>query len=603
MRKNYLFFTLIVVGTAASVNAQTIRHVKQGAVGSGVSWQDASGDLQAVINASAAGDRVYVAEGTYIPNHKASNDLFEWLTNNPRGVTNDKAKAFVLKEGVGVYGGFSATTPVTDLSLRNFDLNETLITTDVLGNDAGFANTALYTDNYYHAVIAAGITTGATLDGFTIEGGTWSAANDYDYIVVNGTQVQQGFGGALMIVEANVAIENVKINNTGRPIYVKTSASVFKDLSVTNSFGQFEVHGSTITIENMNFSDNNGSLYLSALYNLPNNTFATLKNVVFARNTASAISIWRDAQKNTTLEIDRAQFIGNHANSYGIVQNNGGNFKMSNSIATGNTSGNQSGFIVINTLNPSIITNVEFVNCTIVSNRNNFDWGNGTGAISGGAATNAHIKIRNSIIWGNKMGDNYRNVYALNNPNFTVGNSIIQDAFDTGGVWNPNYGVNSGGNSATIPNFTQFVPVGTTAFSSGDFSLAAGSPGINSGDITAYSTLVAPSYTKDLAGNDRIMGTAIDIGAFEYLEALSIKETDGADRMVVYPNPASDKIFVAGADFPATFEMYNMAGQLVLSGKVNAQQPEIQVGILPVGTYILKVNSKANSYTQKVIKK
>src|SRR5690606_20293664 len=138
MKKNYFFFTLFATLTAAGLNAQTTRYVKQGGTGTGVSWQDASGDLQAIINASAAGDRVYVAEGTYIPNHKASNDLFEWLTNNPRGVTNDKAKAFVLKEGVGVYGGFSATTPVTDLSLRNFDLNETLITTDVLGNDAGF---------------------------------------------------------------------------------------------------------------------------------------------------------------------------------------------------------------------------------------------------------------------------------------------------------------------------------------------------------------------------------------------------------------------------------------------------------------------------------
>src|SRR5690606_13657706 len=107
MKQIYLLLLCTSVGLSTGLQAQTIRYVKQNGTGNGASWQDASGDLQLMINASVAGDRVYVAEGTYMAAHKASNDVFQWLTNNPRGTTNDKAKTFVLKEGVAVYGGFS----------------------------------------------------------------------------------------------------------------------------------------------------------------------------------------------------------------------------------------------------------------------------------------------------------------------------------------------------------------------------------------------------------------------------------------------------------------------------------------------------------------
>lgn len=60
------FFTL-----GSGLSAQTIRYVSATATGtgSGASWQDASRDLQAMINESDEnnGDMVYVAAGTYRP--------------------------------------------------------------------------------------------------------------------------------------------------------------------------------------------------------------------------------------------------------------------------------------------------------------------------------------------------------------------------------------------------------------------------------------------------------------------------------------------------------------------------------------------------------
>ena len=45
----------------------TVRYVKVGGTGDGSSWEKAAGRLQAAINASSAGDEVWVAEGTYQP--------------------------------------------------------------------------------------------------------------------------------------------------------------------------------------------------------------------------------------------------------------------------------------------------------------------------------------------------------------------------------------------------------------------------------------------------------------------------------------------------------------------------------------------------------
>ena len=53
----------------SSLLAQTIRYVKPTATGTGngSSWANASGDLQAMINASSANDQVWVASGVYKP--------------------------------------------------------------------------------------------------------------------------------------------------------------------------------------------------------------------------------------------------------------------------------------------------------------------------------------------------------------------------------------------------------------------------------------------------------------------------------------------------------------------------------------------------------
>lgn len=88
-----------------------IRYVKQGGTGDGTSWENASGNLQNMINDLAnnnpqnqAGE-VWVAAGTYVPQEQVIS-----------GATY--SASFRMRDGISVYGGFNATNPEATKSAR-----------------------------------------------------------------------------------------------------------------------------------------------------------------------------------------------------------------------------------------------------------------------------------------------------------------------------------------------------------------------------------------------------------------------------------------------------------------------------------------------------
>ena len=97
------FFLLISFKDGFAV----IRYVKTGSAGTApyTSWATASNDLQAVINAASAGDEIWIANGTCKP--KRSTDAVETIT------PTNRHNAFVLKNNVKVYGGFTGKVTVT----------------------------------------------------------------------------------------------------------------------------------------------------------------------------------------------------------------------------------------------------------------------------------------------------------------------------------------------------------------------------------------------------------------------------------------------------------------------------------------------------------
>jgi len=235
----------LVFGISAS--AQTTYYVKPVATGTGdgTSWENASGDLQLTINNAVATDQIWVAAGTYLPNRKA-NDL---ATITPANRDN----AFVLKEGIKIYGGFAGTEALFNDRDLTIVANESILSGDfnnddvVTGTGATLAITNT-TDNAYHVVLSVGsaenrITGAAIVDGFTIKGGIAHDAA-FTNLIVNAVNIARYSGGGIANYNyASPTFSNIYLTANsgtyGGGIYNKTNSSPFiKTVTIIKNIGE-----------------------------------------------------------------------------------------------------------------------------------------------------------------------------------------------------------------------------------------------------------------------------------------------------------------------------------------------------------------------------
>jgi len=271
-----LTLTALLLGGALSTQA-TIRYVKPTASGSGdgSSWANASADLQAMINASSAGDQVWVAAGTYKPT-----------------TTTNRSISFSLKNGVAVYGGFNGTE--TLLSQRNWVANVTILSGDIgtLGDDS---------DNSYHVVYNSGVNSTAVLDGFTITkgqaypvfGNTSGVGMYYNYssptlTFFSFTENSSNEGGGMYNTHSSPTLTNCSFS--GNTAYSKGGGMYYNN--------------SSPTLTNCSFSGNTSSIGGGGMYN--NNSSPTLMNCSFSGNTTSFGGGGKDDDNTTTTKRNRS---------------------------------------------------------------------------------------------------------------------------------------------------------------------------------------------------------------------------------------------------------------------------------------------------------
>lgn len=198
---------------------------------------------------------------------------------------------------------------------------------------------------------------------------------------------------------------------------------------------------------------------------------------------------------------------GNSAggNGGGIFNISASSPKIVGAVISGNFAGNNGGGIGNNTNAAPLI-----LNTTIT--------GNFANAFAGGVinqSSSAPI-IKNTIIYGNNSG--IVNVSS----SATVSNSIIQ-------AGSPYVGTNN--NINQNPNFLVPLTASSTPSTNGNFQLQYDSPAIDAGDTTGISQYL-PAF--DGWNNARILGTNVDIGAFEF----------GVSKHILYVDSSA----VAGAN-------------------------------------------------------
>jgi predicted outer membrane repeat protein len=245
---------------------------------------------------------------------------------------------------------------------------------------------------------------------------------------------------------------------------------------------------SSPTISNTSFM-NNTAKYAGAIDN--SNSSLTMNQVSFSDNVVDdyggAIS-----NENSSLNITNASFLANVAGTWGgAIDNYYGNLIIHNASFSGNAAGNWGGAIA-NENGSLTINNASFSGNSAI----------GSGTINN--HTDAHLQLSNSILWANSSSIQFDS-----SSDSTISYSLIEGCKPSG-TWNSLCGVDGGGNLAdTDPLFMAPTSHTSAPNATGDLHLQAGSPVIDKGNSALNPT------TEDRDGKPRIIGSAIDLGAYE----------------------------------------------------------------------------------------
>ena len=512
---------------------ENVIFVKHDATGlnDGTSWENGYTDLSVairfLIENHIEGKDIWVAKGTYHPTD-CPNHYSECNFETPQ-----RRYHFTLLKGVGIYGGFTGTE--TDIFQRDWANNETILSGDFNNDD----ETAGNSENAYHVFYHDGWEkkdNTAILDGFTITGGNANGDNWPDQDgggIRNNKWTEFGsthtapvirncifrnnnsllVGGAMYNHEgASPVIENCTFAgntaNKGGAIYNYLGAPVISNCTFVGNLtttvgGAVVIDSSAVTISDSVLDSNSSGQAGGAVFIRGSET-PLIKNTVFINNTSiNAGAVANHEAENVVFE--NCYFYNNSATGSafpsglgGALQNNeGSNVTVINSVFKGNSA--VAGGAVLN-----IKSDISVINCSISGN-------NANGAIGNGES---NPEIVNTIIYAN-TGGSFFNIpegtygMAASIPVVSYsdiegcGGSAMTCGTGTETCWIADCGTDNGNNIAEDPLF----------INSGDepLNLTDLSPCVDAGD----STKIPVTVTKDIAGNDRIQGVAIEMGAYE----------------------------------------------------------------------------------------
>ena len=241
--------------------------------------------------------------------------------------------------------------------------------------------------------------------------------------------------------------------------------------------------GGSFSIQNCKFINNaalkGGAISSGGFFN----THCSIEDCNFINNaaTTSGGGIYNGGYSTSVIVIERCKFNNNTALNGGALSNGDnstlGYFNIQNSSFINNTGVNGGGvYQGAANLSVSKITNCNFISNTAISGNCVYNTNN---------VAPSSLDLLNCIIWNN--------------------NNSINNLANIGGSMSVTYSIVEGGytgtgNSVLDPLFTD-AP-------NGDFSLQVSSPAINMGDFILPGSI-------DLAGNPRIVGPGIDVGAYE----------------------------------------------------------------------------------------
>jgi len=378
------------------------------------------------------------------------------------------------------------------------------------------------------AILNANVTAADDVITFTVSG-TISLLTDLPPLNNNGS----------LTINGNNAIIVTRASATSFDIFsISTSAVVtLNGLTITNgSSGGINNFGA-LTLTNSTVSNNAGGNAGGGIIN--NNGSLTIRNSTIRENTATT----------------------------GAGINNSGALTIVNSTVSGN---------IATSLGGGIYTGGSFSSATITHTTVT---GNSAGTASGGVrAASGPLTIRNSII--------------ANNSAANAGTQDCARSGSTGVINAENTLIETGltclSNGTSVNNLTGDPNLGPAAGNPSYFLLASPSSALNAGN----NALIPGGVTTDQAGNARIFGGTVDLGAVERGATASISGGVSLQgRLVDLPNPAY------AMTFSIRFTRPGETTPFFTTTFTADQFGGFTLGNIPVGTYDLRLK---NSHTLAV---
>lgn len=249
-----------------------------------------------------------------------------------------------------------------------------------------------------------------------------------------------------------------------------------------------------------------------------------IRNAIFTGNHATFAG-GAIVNGSVGLVITNCTFTGNSTTGDGgAIYNSGGSPTITNSVFTGNSAG-EGGAIFNIAASPAITNSIFTGNSAGIGGAlfnaggspdiTNSTFSGNTASNFGGAIHNdgASPTITNSILYGNNASSDGNEIFNIDFATPTLSHTLIAGGLAGISENSGSSTTDGGGNIDANPLFTDADgPDNTFGTPDDDLTLQAGSPGIDAGRVDTTG-LGLPA--TDIAGGPRILGTAIEMGAYE----------------------------------------------------------------------------------------
>ena len=324
--------------------------------------------------------------------------------------------------------------------------------------------------------------------------------------------------------------------------------------SSSNGGGMYN-NSSSPSLSNCSFVGNSASIYGGGMFNYSISS-PILSNCSFLSNSASAGGGIAN-YSNSNPSLSNCSFLSNSASDGGGMYNlNGSNPSLSNCSFVGNSASDfGGGMFIYYKSNPSLS------NCSFVGNS----------ASNGGGMYNnsSSPSLSNCVVFGNGAANTFYN----NSGSITASYCLFEASVS---------GYTDGGHNLTTTR--------SPFLSATDARLNACSPAINAGNNGANTT------PTDLAGNPRLYGGAIDLGAYEYQSAPA--------TVAITSQPPSASSVLSGASVSASVSLTGSVSQYqwykngsLLNSQTSAALTLTSVQSSDAGRYTLVISGTCNSLT------